>query len=186
MFWIDTWFGEFDFRSKLPCIFALETDPLCNISERCTSSNGHSSYVWAWRRNPRDGLEMEQFNELVDMLNNIDLNKMAIDMSKFSILMFDGKMGFTVWKMTIRMCWYNKPFVQTMLTGRTTLTFEDVLKALRDNERMTGSDSSSRSDKLLVADDSGRGVDEALEEKQPAMMKDDVWKTMQKKASSTI
>ncbi|GJW59733.1 retrovirus-related pol polyprotein from transposon TNT 1-94 [Tanacetum coccineum] len=50
-----------------------------------------------------------------------------------------------------------KPFVQTMLTGRTTLTFEDVLKALRDNERMTGSDSSSSSDKLLVADDSGRG-----------------------------
>ncbi|PWA39861.1 Retrovirus-related Pol polyprotein from transposon TNT 1-94 [Artemisia annua] len=44
-----------------------------------------------------------------------------------------------------------------MLTGRTTLTFEDVLKALRDNERMTGSDSSSGSNKLLVADDSGRG-----------------------------
>ncbi|GJR46767.1 hypothetical protein Tco_1314870 [Tanacetum coccineum] len=50
-----------------------------------------------------------------------------------------------------------KPFVQNMLTGRTTLTFEDVLKALRDNERMTGSDSSSSSDKLLVADDFGRG-----------------------------
>ncbi|GKA79966.1 hypothetical protein Tco_0786562 [Tanacetum coccineum] len=30
------------------------------------------------------------------------------------------------------------------------------------------------------------GIDEALEEKQPAQMKDDVWKTMQKKASSTI
>ncbi|GKD68737.1 hypothetical protein Tco_1322827 [Tanacetum coccineum] len=44
-----------------------------------------------------------------------------------------------------------------MLTGRTTLTFEDVLKALRDNERMTGNDSSSSSDKLLLADDSGRG-----------------------------
>ncbi|GJT01949.1 hypothetical protein Tco_0823118 [Tanacetum coccineum] len=44
-----------------------------------------------------------------------------------------------------------------MLTGRTTLTFEDVLKALCDNERMTGSDSSSSSDKLLVADDYERG-----------------------------
>ncbi|GJR02548.1 hypothetical protein Tco_0525532 [Tanacetum coccineum] len=44
-----------------------------------------------------------------------------------------------------------------MFTGRTTLTFEDVLKALRDNERMTGNDSSSSSDKLLLADDSGRG-----------------------------
>nr|GEW49223.1 retrovirus-related Pol polyprotein from transposon TNT 1-94 [Tanacetum cinerariifolium] len=39
----------------------------------------------------------------------------------------------------------------------TTLTFEVVLKALRDNDRMTGSDSSSSSNKLLVADDSGRG-----------------------------
>nr|GEU85534.1 retrovirus-related Pol polyprotein from transposon TNT 1-94 [Tanacetum cinerariifolium] len=45
----------------------------------------------------------------------------------------------------------------TMLMGRTTLTFEDVLKALCDNERMRGSDSSSSSDKLLVTDDSGRG-----------------------------
>ncbi|GJZ90445.1 retrovirus-related pol polyprotein from transposon TNT 1-94 [Tanacetum coccineum] len=171
--------------------------------------------------------------------------KMASDMSKFSILMFDGKMDFTVWKMTIKdvlvqqgidealeekqpiemkddvwktmqkkasstirlflkidlyslklkegnnlhdhinsfnqlVCQLAnvddaikdeeqallmlsslpksyKPFVQTMLTGKTTLTFEDVLKALRDNERMTGNDSSSSSDKLLLADDSGRG-----------------------------
>ncbi|GKC80472.1 hypothetical protein Tco_1131246 [Tanacetum coccineum] len=44
-----------------------------------------------------------------------------------------------------------------MLTGRTTLTFEDVLKVLRDNERMTGNDSSSSNDKLLLADDSGIG-----------------------------
>ncbi|GKC92246.1 hypothetical protein Tco_1157688, partial [Tanacetum coccineum] len=63
---------------------------------------------------------------------------MASEMSKFSILIFDGKMDFTVWKMTI----------------------EDVLVQ--------------------------QGIDEALEEKQPAEMKDDVWKTMQKKASSTI
>ncbi|GJT33835.1 hypothetical protein Tco_0924254 [Tanacetum coccineum] len=63
---------------------------------------------------------------------------MASDMSKFSIPMFDGKMDFMMWKMTI----------------------EDVLVQ--------------------------QGVDEALEEKQPAKMKDDVWKTMQKKASSTI
>nr|GEW38559.1 retrovirus-related Pol polyprotein from transposon TNT 1-94 [Tanacetum cinerariifolium] len=50
-----------------------------------------------------------------------------------------------------------KLFVQTMLTGRTTLTFKDVLKALRDNERMMRSDISSSSDNLLVAYDSGRG-----------------------------
>ncbi|GJZ54372.1 hypothetical protein Tco_0609257 [Tanacetum coccineum] len=156
---------------------------------------------------------------------------MASDMSKFSIPMFDGKMDFTVWKMTIEdvlvkqgidealeekqpkemkddiifeMELYSlkleegsnlhdhinsfkqlvcqlanvddaikdeeqallmlsslpksyKLFVHAMLIGRTTLTFEDVLNALRDNERMTRNDSSSSSDKLLVADDSGRG-----------------------------
>ncbi|GKB13258.1 hypothetical protein Tco_0847181 [Tanacetum coccineum] len=65
-------------------------------------------------------------------------SNMASDMSKFSIPMFDGKMDFTVWKMTI----------------------EDVLIQY--------------------------GINEALEKKQPAEMKDDVWKTMQKKASSTI
>ncbi|GJR10278.1 hypothetical protein Tco_0792930 [Tanacetum coccineum] len=63
---------------------------------------------------------------------------MASDMSKFSIPMFDGKIDFTMWKMTI----------------------EDVLVQ--------------------------QGIDEALEEKQPAEMKDDIWKTMQKKALSTI
>ncbi|GJQ89029.1 hypothetical protein Tco_0000168 [Tanacetum coccineum] len=142
-------------------------------------------------------------------------------MSKFSILIFDRKMDFTVWKMTIEDMliqqgidealeeeqptemkddvWKTmqkkasstirlalapeikyiglsnlskcndaikdeeqallmlsslpksyKPFVQTMLTGRTTLTFEDVLKALRDNERMTGNDRILSSDKLLL------------------------------------
>ena len=46
-FWIDSWFGDFDFKSNFPRIFALETNPLCNISERCISSSGHFSYVWA-------------------------------------------------------------------------------------------------------------------------------------------
>ncbi|PWA75894.1 Retrovirus-related Pol polyprotein from transposon TNT 1-94 [Artemisia annua] len=50
-----------------------------------------------------------------------------------------------------------KSFLQTMLTGMITLTIEDVLKALHANERMTGNDSSSSSDKLIVVDDSGRG-----------------------------
>ncbi|GKA88005.1 hypothetical protein Tco_0809769 [Tanacetum coccineum] len=59
-------------------------------------------------------------------------------MLKFSILMFEGKMDFTVWKMKIK----------------------DVLVQ--------------------------QCIDEALKEKQPNKMKDDVWKTMQKKASSTI
>ncbi|GKB67132.1 hypothetical protein Tco_0928544 [Tanacetum coccineum] len=53
-----------------------------------------------------------------------------------------------------------------MLTGRTTLTFEDVLKALRDNERITGNDSSTSSDKLLVADDSGRDLKSLQDSKE--------------------
>nr|GEV19032.1 retrovirus-related Pol polyprotein from transposon TNT 1-94 [Tanacetum cinerariifolium] len=65
-----------------------------------------------------------------------------------------------------------KPFVQTMLTGRTTLTFEDVLKALHDNERMTGSDSSSSSDKLLVADYSGRGDKGHMQVRYPQFRED--------------
>ena len=63
---------------------------------------------------------------------------MNSDGSKFSIPIFDGKMDFTVWKMTI----------------------EDVLVQ--------------------------QGIDEALQETKPDDIKDDVWKTMQKKASSTI
>nr|GEX75687.1 delta(12) fatty acid desaturase DES8.11-like [Tanacetum cinerariifolium] len=38
----ETHFGR---RSKFPRIFAMEINQLCNISKRCTSSNGHSSYV---------------------------------------------------------------------------------------------------------------------------------------------
>ncbi|GJX27672.1 retrovirus-related pol polyprotein from transposon TNT 1-94 [Tanacetum coccineum] len=143
--------------------------------------------------------------DIVDSLTvgSSSILEMESEMLKFSIPIFDGKMDFTVWKMTIEdvlvqqgidealeekqpaemkddlVCQLAnvddvikdeeqallmlsslpksyKPFMQTMLTGRTTLTFEDVLKALRDNERMTGNDSSSSSDKVLLADDSGR------------------------------
>nr|GEV46678.1 hypothetical protein [Tanacetum cinerariifolium] len=105
---------------------------------------------------------------------------MASDMSKFLISMFDGKMDFTAWKMTIEdvllanvddaikdeeqallmlssLPKSYKLFVQIMLTGMATLTFEDVLKALHDNERIMRNGNSSSSDKLLVADNSGRG-----------------------------
>ncbi|GJY52116.1 hypothetical protein Tco_0442963 [Tanacetum coccineum] len=124
---------------------------------------------------------------------------MTSDMSKFLILMFDRKMDFTVWKMTIEDVLVQQGIDEALEEKQlnemkddvwktmqkkasstirlalapeikysvlkektpkdiwTTLTFEDVLKALRDNERMTGSDSSSSSDNLLVVDDSGIG-----------------------------
>nr|GFA49246.1 putative reverse transcriptase domain-containing protein [Tanacetum cinerariifolium] len=107
--------------------------------------------------------------------------KMASDMSKFLIPMFDGKMDFMVWKITIedvlvqqgidealeekQPAWMKDDVWKMMqnkasnyVDGGTTLTFEDVLKALCDNDGMTGSDSSSSIDKLLVADDSGRDL----------------------------
>nr|GEV15793.1 retrovirus-related Pol polyprotein from transposon TNT 1-94 [Tanacetum cinerariifolium] len=85
---------------------------------------------------------INSFNQLVCQLANVDD---AIKDEEQALLMLSS----------LRKSY--KHFVQTMLTGRTTLTFEDVLKALRDNERMTRRDSSSSSDKLLAAYDSGRG-----------------------------
>ncbi|GJY60778.1 hypothetical protein Tco_0461435 [Tanacetum coccineum] len=89
-----------------------------------------------------EGSNLNSFNQLVCQLANVDD---AIKDEEQVLLMLSSLPKSY------------KPFVQTILTGRTTLTFEDVLKALRDNERMARSDSFSSSDKLLVADDSGRG-----------------------------
>ncbi|KAL6580308.1 hypothetical protein OROMI_008332 [Orobanche minor] len=50
-----------------------------------------------------------------------------------------------------------KSFRQTMLTGRTTLTLDDVVKALRYNERMSRSDSFSNGDRVLAVEGSERG-----------------------------
>lgn len=84
---------------------------------------------------------INSFNQLVCQLSNVD--EVLKDEEQALLLMSSLPRSY-------------KPFVQTMLTGRTTLTLEDVLKALRDNERMTGTSSFSSGEKVLVTEDRGR------------------------------
>ena len=85
---------------------------------------------------------INSFNKLVCQLSNVD-EMMKDEEQALLMLLWLPKLY--------------KSLVQTMLTGRTTLTLEDVLKALRDNERMMKSDSFLNEEKLLVVEDSERG-----------------------------
>nr|GEV19280.1 retrovirus-related Pol polyprotein from transposon TNT 1-94 [Tanacetum cinerariifolium] len=97
-------------------------------------------------------LELEEESNLHDHINSF--NQLVCQLANVDDAIKDEEQALLMMSSLPKSY---KPFVQTILTGRTTLTFEDVLKALRDNERMTGNDSSSGSDNLLVVDDFGRG-----------------------------
>ncbi|XP_071688507.1 uncharacterized protein [Rutidosis leptorrhynchoides] len=52
---------------RFPCLFALETDKLCKVSDR------HSplDWKWSWRRSIRSGVEDQQMCELASAIDHV-------------------------------------------------------------------------------------------------------------------
>lgn len=69
-FWNDEWLGNTKLCLLFPRMYELETVKGCLISDRCHQLNGSRNFTWAWRRPVRDGLEMEQYRELLGLLVN--------------------------------------------------------------------------------------------------------------------
>ncbi|GJW21146.1 hypothetical protein Tco_0031768 [Tanacetum coccineum] len=124
--------------------------------------------------------------------------RMANEMSKFSIPIFDGTMDFTVWKMTIEDVLVQQGIDEALEEKQLAEMKDDVWKTMQKKASSTIRMASEMSKfsipifdgkmdftvwKMTIEDVLvQQGIDEALEEKQPAEMKDDVWKTMQKMA----
>ncbi|GJV79565.1 reverse transcriptase domain, reverse transcriptase zinc-binding domain protein [Tanacetum coccineum] len=69
-FWNNEWLGNTKLRLLFLRMYELETIKGCLISDRCHLLNGSCKLTWAWRRSVRDGLDMEQFRELLGFLVN--------------------------------------------------------------------------------------------------------------------
>ncbi|GKB58295.1 RNA-directed DNA polymerase, eukaryota [Tanacetum coccineum] len=69
-FWLDTWILDKPFSIRFPRIFALETDKLASVAVKWEApSFGHS-----FRRQARDGVEREQWLDLLSMLDTVTLS----------------------------------------------------------------------------------------------------------------
>lgn len=97
-------------------------------------------------------LKLEEGGNLHDHINSF--NQLVCRLSNVDEVMKDEEQALL---MLSSLSKSYKPFVQTMLSGRTTLTLEDVLKALRDNERMTRTEGYSTGENVLATEDSNRG-----------------------------
>ncbi|GJS03117.1 putative RNA-directed DNA polymerase, eukaryota, reverse transcriptase zinc-binding domain protein [Tanacetum coccineum] len=69
-FWLDTWILDKPFSIRFPRLFALETDKLASVAVKWEApSFGHS-----FRRQARDGVEREQWLDLLSMLDTVTLS----------------------------------------------------------------------------------------------------------------
>nr|GEW38837.1 hypothetical protein [Tanacetum cinerariifolium] len=59
-FWEDVWMGIKNFKISFPRIYALESDKNLTVADKMA----HNDTAFSLRRQPRDGVEMEQFRAL--------------------------------------------------------------------------------------------------------------------------
>ncbi|GJW59701.1 RNA-directed DNA polymerase, eukaryota [Tanacetum coccineum] len=59
-FWEEIWRGDMNFKTKFPRVYALESDKKITVA----SKMNHNDVGLSLRRAPRDGVELEQFNNL--------------------------------------------------------------------------------------------------------------------------
>ncbi|GJX57282.1 RNA-directed DNA polymerase, eukaryota, reverse transcriptase zinc-binding domain protein [Tanacetum coccineum] len=70
-FWYDKWIGDSPLHIRFPRIFALEENKQVMISEKMEDL----SLAMSLRRNPRDGIEADQFSDLLALMQNVTLSQ---------------------------------------------------------------------------------------------------------------
>ncbi|GKC75973.1 RNA-directed DNA polymerase, eukaryota [Tanacetum coccineum] len=72
-FWNDVWKGDTDFKSLYPRIYALESCKSINVAEKMS----HENLGFSLRRDPRGGIEQEQFGQLLTNVEGTVLANMC-------------------------------------------------------------------------------------------------------------
>ncbi|GKA19294.1 RNA-directed DNA polymerase, eukaryota, reverse transcriptase zinc-binding domain protein [Tanacetum coccineum] len=72
-FWGDSWCGGRPLKDKFPRVYALERNKLCSVAQR------HNIEVWpsVLKRPPRGGAESNQFDEMIQSIQNVILTDSA-------------------------------------------------------------------------------------------------------------
>nr|GEV71324.1 RNA-directed DNA polymerase, eukaryota [Tanacetum cinerariifolium] len=72
-FWEDVWMGNKNFKTSFPRIYALESDKNLTVADKMA----HNDFAFSLRRQPRDGVEMEQFRALSIVIEGVLLHDMV-------------------------------------------------------------------------------------------------------------
>nr|GEV84020.1 RNA-directed DNA polymerase, eukaryota, reverse transcriptase zinc-binding domain protein [Tanacetum cinerariifolium] len=67
-FWEDVWMGNKNFKTSFPRIYALESDKNLTVADKMANTD------FSLRRQPRDGVEMEQFRALSIVIEGVLLH----------------------------------------------------------------------------------------------------------------
>ncbi|GJY39564.1 RNA-directed DNA polymerase, eukaryota, reverse transcriptase zinc-binding domain protein [Tanacetum coccineum] len=71
-FWEEVWMGDMTFKSRFPRVYALESDKKITVADKMN----HNVLGFSLRRAPRDGVEMEQFRDMIAILEGVELPAM--------------------------------------------------------------------------------------------------------------
>ncbi|GKC87753.1 RNA-directed DNA polymerase, eukaryota [Tanacetum coccineum] len=71
-FWEEVWMGDMTFKSRFPRVYALESDKKITVADKMN----HNVLGFSLRRAPRDGVEMEQFRDMMAILEGVELPAM--------------------------------------------------------------------------------------------------------------
>nr|GEZ66361.1 RNA-directed DNA polymerase, eukaryota, reverse transcriptase zinc-binding domain protein [Tanacetum cinerariifolium] len=88
MFWEDVWIGNKNFKTSFPRIYALESDKNLIVVDKMA----HNDTAFSLRRQPKDGVEMEQFRALSIVIEGVLLHDM-VDRWKWTL---EGSGEFSV------------------------------------------------------------------------------------------
>ncbi|GJT40306.1 RNA-directed DNA polymerase, eukaryota, reverse transcriptase zinc-binding domain protein [Tanacetum coccineum] len=72
-FWEDVWRGDMSFKSCFPRVYALETDKKISVANKLNHNVADSTLC----RFPRNGVEMDQYRALADILEGVILPDMS-------------------------------------------------------------------------------------------------------------
>nr|GEV68877.1 RNA-directed DNA polymerase, eukaryota [Tanacetum cinerariifolium] len=87
-FWEDVWMGNKNFKTSFPRIYALEYDKNLTVADKMAPNDT----AFSLRRQPRNGVEMEQFRALSIVIEGVLLHDM-VDRWKWT---FEGSGKFSV------------------------------------------------------------------------------------------
>lgn len=97
-FWKDLWVGGETLETYYSHLFGLERYQNASLMNRCHCSindNGPINYRWAWKRSIRTGIEREEFNDLLELLNHLSYRDCA-DSWEFTV---DKSRSYTIHSM---------------------------------------------------------------------------------------
>ncbi|GKD89986.1 RNA-directed DNA polymerase, eukaryota, reverse transcriptase zinc-binding domain protein [Tanacetum coccineum] len=124
-FWEEIWRGDMNFKTKFPRVYALESDKKITVA----SKMNHNDVGLSLRRAPRDGVELEQFNNLNVFLAGTMLSD-SNDRWSWSLVGSDATLPHKTSNSTAPKEYTSDSFVRTPNGSASDVTVKDTALAI--------------------------------------------------------